>query len=562
MSAGTPAAQESARSRGDAALAAAHAGKLNFAALALIFGVMLAVLLELIDTSIVNVALPDMMSNLGATVDEASWIVTSYIIANVTIIPMTSWLASRFGRRRYLTFSILLFTAASALCGLSTSLWELVLFRILQGLGGGALLSSGQALMVEIFPPQRQGTGQAIFGVGATLGPSLGPTLGGWLTDNFSWPWIFYVNLPLGLLAAFLIYNYLPTYKHARKPEGIDWIGIALLIVTIGTLQYTIERGNHLDWLASTTIRITGAVAIASGIGFVWHELRTPHPVVDLRILRNRPLVIGCVYGAAFGVGLYGSIFLFPIFTQGVLHWTSWKSGLWVLPSTITTAAIMPFAGRAVMRTGPFPLILAGMLVFLPALYGMSQWDLQSHGWDLIWPQMGRGIGLGLLFAPLSLVAMRYLHPKDVLQGAALYNLSRQTGGSLGIAILATLLDHRADVHAAYLTENVTTLSPATWQRLEMMRAGLEARGMDPAAALNGAYQLMQGVIERQASVLAFRDSYFFVILVIGSLLPFVWIFKAKVFDLKNLGGGAAYTSAATASGKAETERAAGALAH
>ncbi len=561
MEAGATGSRESARTRGDQALAAAQAGKLSFAALMLIFGVMLAVLLELIDTSIVNVALPDMMSNLGATVDEASWIITSYIIANVTIIPMTSWLASRFGRRRYLTFSILLFTAASALCGLSTSLWEIVLFRILQGLGGGALLSSGQALMVEIFPPARQGTGQAIFGVGATLGPSLGPTLGGWLTDNFSWPWIFYVNLPLGLLAAFLIYNYLPTYKHARKAEGVDWAGIALLIVAIATLQYTIERGNHLDWFASATIRATAVIALASGIGFIWHELRTPHPVVDLRILRNKPLLIGCVYGAAFGVGLYGSIFLFPIFTQGLLHWSSWKSGVWVLPSTLTTALIMPFAGRAVMRTGPFPLIFVGMCVFLPALYGMSQWNLQSHGWDLIWPQMGRGIGLGLLFAPLSLAAMRYLHPRDVLQGAALYNLARQTGGSLGIAILATLLDHRADVHAAYLTENVTLLSPATWQRLEMMRSGLEARGLDPASALQGAYQLMHGLIEREASALAFRDSYYFVILVIGALLPFVWIFKSKAFDLKNLGGGAAAMGVVTPEAKAEA-LAAEAMAH
>jgi DHA2 family multidrug resistance protein len=561
VAAGATHSRASARSRGDAALAAAHAGNLNFAALALIFGVMLAVLLELIDTSIVNVALPDMMSNLGATVDEASWIITSYIIANVTIIPMTSWLASRFGRRRYLTFSILLFTGASALCGLSTSLWELVMFRTLQGLGGGALLSSGQALMVEIFPPQRQGTGQAIFGVGATLGPSLGPTLGGWLTQNFSWPWIFYVNLPLGLLAAFLIYNYLPTYRHARDAEGIDWFGIGLLVIAIATLQYTIERGNHLDWFTSTTIRATAVIAVMSAIGFVWHELRTPHPVVDLRVLRNKPLLIGCVYGAAFGVGLYGSIFLFPIFTQGLLHWTSGKSGLWVLPSTVTTALIMPFAGRTVMRTGPFPLIFAGMCVFLPSLYGMSQWDLQSHGWDLIWPQMGRGIGLGLLFAPLSLAAMRYLHPKDVLQGAALYNLSRQTGGSLGIATLATLLDHRAVVHAAYLTESVTTLSPATWQRLAMMRAGLEARGLDPAAALGGAYQLMHGLIVRQATALAFRDSYFFVILVIGSLLPFVWVFRAKVFDLKNLGGGAAYISAGAPSEQAKA-RAAEAMAH
>jgi DHA2 family multidrug resistance protein len=503
-----------------------------------------------------------MMSNLGATVDEASWIVTSYIIANVTIIPMTSWLASRFGRRRYLTFSILLFTAASALCGLSTSLWELVLFRTLQGIGGGALLSSGQALMVEIFPPARQGTGQAIFGVGATLGPSLGPTLGGWLTDNFSWPWIFYVNLPLGLLAAFLIFNYLPTYRHARRAEGIDWIGIALLIVAIGTLQYTIERGNHYDWLTSPIIRATGALALVSGVAFVWHELRTPHPVVDLRVLRNKPLRLGCLYGAAFGVGLYGSIFLFPIFTQGLLGWTSWKSGLWVLPSTVTTALLMPFAGRAVMRTGPFPLICAGMFVFLPALYGMSQWTVQSHGWELIWPQIGRGVGLGLLFAPLSLVAMRYLHPRDVLGGAALYNLSRQTGGSLGIAVLATLLDHRADVHAAYLAERVTPFSPVAWQRIEALRAGLEARGFDPAAALSGAYEVLQRLIEREASVLAFRDSYYFVILVIGALLPFVWLFRRKEFDLANLGGGAATLAATQKPAPAGTGPAAEAAAH
>jgi DHA2 family multidrug resistance protein len=557
MASGNPNVMNAARSRGDAALAAAHAGRLTFGAYMLLFGVMLAVLLELIDTSIVNVALPDMMSNLGATVDEASWIVTSYIIANVTVIPMTSWLASRFGRRRYLTFSILLFTGASALCGLSSSLWELVLFRILQGIGGGALLSSGQALMVEIFPPQRQGTGQAIFGVGATMGPSLGPTLGGWLTDNFSWPWIFYVNLPLGLLAAFLIYNYLPTYKHARKAESVDWLGIALLIVAIGTLQYTIERGNHYDWLSSPVIRTTAAIAFASGVWFVWHELRTPHPVVDLRILRNKPLLLGCVYGAAFGVGLYGSIFLFPIFTQGLLSWTSWKSGLFVLPSTVTTALLMPFAGRYVMRTGPFPFLAVGMLVFLPALYGMSQWTVQSGTWDLMWPQIGRGVGLGLLFAPLSLVAMRYLHPKDVMQGAALYNLFRQTGGSLGIAALATLLDHRTDVHAAYLAESVSTLGAASWQRLQLLQAGLAARGVDLASAHEGALRVIQGLIDREASVLAFRDAYYFVILAIGALLPFVWVFRSRVFDLANLGGGTAARAAA-----APGARAAEAMAH
>ncbi len=547
MSTSADASRARARSRGDEALAAAQAGKLTLRSLLLILGVMLAVLLELIDTSIVNVALPDMMSNLGATVDEASWIITIYIIANVTVIPMTSWLASRFGRRRYLTASILLFTGSSVLCGLASSLPELVVFRGMQGIGGGALLSSGQALMVEIFPPQRQGTGQAIFGVGATMGPSLGPTLGGWLTDNFSWPWIFYVNLPLGLLAAFLLYNYLPTFQHARKIAAVDWLGIALLIIGIGTLQYTIERGNHLDWFHDASIRICASGALVALVGFVWHELRTPHPVVDLRVLRNVPLRFGCIYGAAFGVGLYGSIFLFPIFTQGLLGWTSWKSGLAVLPSSLTTAILMPFAGRAVMRTGPGPLIAVGMLVFLPALYGMSQWDAYSSSWDLFWPQVGRGIGLGLLFAPLSLVAMRYLAPQDVMQGAALYNLCRQTGGSLGVAMLATLLDHRSDVHYAYLSESVTLLSPVTWQRMQGMVASLQARGLDPTAALDAAHQMLSRLIEREATVLAFRDSYYVVILIIGSLLPFVWMLRGKHFAMANLGGGAGPRAGAAA---------------
>jgi DHA2 family multidrug resistance protein len=534
------ASASAARARGDAALAAAQAGRLDLRSVLLIVGIMLAVLLELIDTSIVNVALPHMMANLGATIDEASWIVTSYIIANVIIIPMTSWLAGRFGRRRYLTASILLFTGASFLCGLAGSLPELVLFRTLQGIGGGALLSSAQALMVEIFPANRQGTGQAIFGVGATLGPSLGPTLGGWLTDELSWPWIFYVNVPLGILAAILIYNYLPTHRHAQRTAGVDWLGIALLIVGIGTLQYTIERGNQLDWFHDPSIRATAALAAISLVAFVWHELRVPHPVVDLRVLRNVPLRFGCVFGAALGVGLYGSIFLFPIFAQGLLGWTPWQAGIAVLPSTITTALLMPVTGRLVIRTGPGLLIGAGMLVFLPALYGMSLWDAQAGWWDLFWPQIGRGIGLGLMFAPLSLVALRYLPPRDVLQGAALYNLCRQMGGSLGVAVLATLLDHRADVHGAALAESVSPLSPVTWQRLAALTAGLEARGLDPTSALAAAHEVIQKLIDREASVLAFRDAYGLVILTIGTLLPFVWMLRGRAFALERLGGGAA----------------------
>jgi len=520
------ASAETSGDRGGAPLGTDDGGGLRPRDWLLIIGIMLATILELIDTSIVNVALPDMMANLGATVDEISLVITCYIIANVTVIPMTSWLASRFGRRRYLVGSILLFTAASVLCGLSSSLGELVAFRILQGIGGGALLSSSQALMVEIFPVQRQGMGQAIFGMGATLGPSLGPTLGGWLTDQWSWPWIFFVNLPFGIVAAWLCWHYLPRARHLKRPVGVDWLGIVLLIVGIGSLQYTIERGNHYDWFDSARIRATAVIAVFTIVGFVIHELRTEHPVIDLRILRFKQLTIGCTYGTVLGVGLYGSIFLFPLFTQGLLGWNSWHSGLAVLPSTLTTALLMPIAGRNVMRTGPALMCGFGLAIFVPSLYGMSHWTLQSGWWDLFWPQVGRGVALSFMFVPMSLVTLRSLPPEHVLQGAALYNLCRQTGGSLGIAVLATMLQHRTDIHHAYLAEHVSPLSPVAWQRLESITAGLQARGLDPAAALDAARRMLDGIVTAQASVLAFADAYKVVMVLVAVMLPFVWLMR------------------------------------
>ena len=490
----------------------------------MIVGVMLATILEILDTSIVNVALPSMMGNLGATVDEISWVVTSYIIANVIVIPMTSWLAARFGRRRYFVGSILLFTAASALCGLARTLPELVTFRVIQGVGGGALLATAQTIMVETFPPQRQGTGQAIFGMGAMLGPSLGPTLGGWLTDRWSWPWIFYVNVPLGIAAALICSSYLvaPRPGTVRRTERVDWPGIALLVVGIGALQTFLERGNRLDWFESDFITGLAATALVALAAFVWHELRTPHPIVDLRVFRHRALQVGCIYGAAMGVGLYGSIFLFPLFTQQLLRWTSWQSGMAILPSSIATAIVMTFAGRLVWRLGPAPLFGVGLAVFLPALWGMSHWTLESGWWNLFWPQIGRGVALGFMFAPLSVATLRALPPPDILQGAGLYNLFRQTGGSLGIAVLATLVDHRSALHKAYLAESVTSLSAATQQRLAALSAGLVQRGLSPADALAGAHRVLDRVLTAQATVLAFRDCYLVILTLFALLIPLV----------------------------------------
>jgi MFS transporter, DHA2 family, multidrug resistance protein len=493
----------------------------------MIIGVMLAVILEILDTSIVNVALPSMMGNLGATVDEISWVATSYIVANVIVIPMTSFLAGRFGRRRYFVGSIILFTVASFLCGAARSLPELVVFRVIQGLGGGALLAVGQSVLIETFPPRQQGTGQAIFGVGAMLGPSLGPTLGGLITDRFNWPWIFYVNVPLGIAAAFLCARYLPAPRAlARRTEAVDWPGIGLLVVGIASLQILLETGHKHDWFDSdliVTLAVTSTLALAA---FVWHELTTEHPVVDLRVLRHRALVVGCAYGVAMGIGLYGSVFLFPIFTQSVLHWTSWQSGMGILPSSLATAVAMPIAGRLVWKLGPAPLFAIGAAVFVPSLWGMSHWTAQSGWWDLFWPQIGRGVAMGMMFSPLSVATLRALPPRDVLQGSGIYNLFRQTGGSLGIAVIATMIDHRGALHYAHLADSVTPFADATRLRLGQLTAGLAARGLDPTDAADGALALLSGTIHAQAAVLAFRDCYLMVLCVFLLLVPLIPLLK------------------------------------
>jgi len=503
-------------------------GKLDFRRLMVVIAVMTGTLLEIIDSSIVNVALPDMMGNLGATLDEISWVVTGYILSNVVVIPMTAFFAGRFGRKRYYTSSILLFTLASFFCGFAHTLPQLVTFRVIQGLGGGALLSTSQAILVETFPPQRQGAAQAIFGVGAMLGPSLGPTLGGWITSNWTWPWIFYVNVPLGLSAAFLSSRYLRDPEHLRGHRGIrvDYLGIALLVVGVGALQFVLERGERYDWFEDNTIFSLAVTAFLALILFIAYELRREQPVVDLRILRHRALAAGCVFGVVMGVGLYGSVFLFPVFTQSLLGWTSWQSGLAILPSSIATALVMTVAGRLVWRIGPRPILWFGIGVFILGLVGMSQWTLET-GWDdLFWPQVCRGIGLGAMFVPISSVTLGSLPPREVQQGAGLYNLFRQLGGSFGIATLTTVLHRSHTVHHAYLSEHVAVLEPGTTQRLSQLAHGFQQRGLDAASAHNAAISALSNALHGQASILSFEDCYRLVALLFVLLIPMVLLVR------------------------------------
>lgn len=502
--------------------------RLDFRRVMILVGVMLAMILELIDTSIVNVALPDMMGNLGATIDEIGWVVTGYIISNVIIIPMTSWLSSRFGRKRHITSSILLFTAASALCGISHSLGELVLFRVIQGLGGGALISTAQAVMVESFPPSKQGLGQGLFGVGAMLGPSLGPTLGGWIIDQLSWPWVFFINVPLGLLAAGLCAVYLddPPHQQRRRGVRVDYAGIALLVVGVGALQTLLERGHRLDWFESQFIVTLAVVAAISTALFVWRELTTDEPVVDLRVLHHRNLAVGCVLGVAMGIGLFGVIFLFPMFSQTLLGWTAGQTGMAVLPGSLATAVTMFVAGRLVWRTGPAPLYLAGAGIFFLALSSMMRWNHLS-GWDdVMLPQILRGLAMGMMFVPLSTATLRMLPPADVPKAAGLYNLFRQLGGSFGIAVLATLLDHRSRVHGAYLAEHVGTLSPLANERMASLQAAFRSRGLEANAALDAAHRALSDQLAQQSMVLAFEDAYRFILVVMLVSLPLVLLLR------------------------------------
>jgi DHA2 family multidrug resistance protein len=490
---------------------------------------MLATLLEIIDTSIVNVSLPAMRGNLGATIDEIGWVVTGYIMSNIVIIPISGWLGGRFGRRRYVVSSILIFTAASFLCGVSTSLAELVVFRVLQGLGGGALMVTSQTVLVETFPASRQGTGQAIFGMGAMLGPSLGPTMGGWITDNYSWPWIFHVNVPVGLLAALLCALYLdePAYARARRSR-FDLPGFGLLALGLGSLQFVLERGERLDWWDSELIRWLALVAGTSLAAFVWRQLVIPEPIVQFRVLRHRSLQVGCLFSVGLGAALFGSIFLFPLYTQTVLGWTAWQSGLGNLPASLSTMLSMFVAGRLIERTGPQPLVITGLALFFGATLVCSRWTHEAGWSDVFWPMAIRGLAMGCLFVPMSMVALRSLPPQDLPQGSGLFNLFRHLGASVCIASLATLLGQWSDAHRVQIDERVAALDRPVQERVEQLEGFMLGRGIDADQSPAAALRVLDRALESQAWMLAFQDAYALLALLSLLYVPLIPLLRRR----------------------------------
>jgi DHA2 family multidrug resistance protein len=470
--------------------------------------VSLASVLELLDTSIVNVAIPHMMGNLGATLDQIAWVSTGYIVANVIVLPITGWLSAYFGRRRYFAGSIALFTLASFMCGNAHSLTALVAWRIIQGLGGGALLSTSQAILYEEFPREEFGTAMAIFGVGVMVGPTLGPTVGGWITDTYGWPWIFYINIPFGMLALALTLTFINDSLHQARADKVDWLGLGLLAVGIGCLQTMLERGERLDWFSSGQVRFLGLTSVLSLVSFIWHELHTAHPVVDLRILKSRQLTVGVVFGLVLGVCLYATVFVLPVYLQNIRNFTANQTGLVILPGALASAFTMAFMGRLQNKFDGRLSIAAGVGIFALAMWKHAHFTTESGFHDFFWPLIFRGVGLGLIFVPLTNLALADLPMAKIPNGTGLFNLMRQLGGSVGIALSATLVQRFTAIHRADLMASVTPYSEATRERLSQITNTLIARGDVPAMAQTKAVGFLNGLVTQQAMMLSFEQLF------------------------------------------------------
>jgi DHA2 family multidrug resistance protein len=491
--------------------------------------VVLATLIELIDTSIVNVALPQMMGNLSATLDEVAWVVTSYVVANVIVVPMSAFLGRIFGRRNYFAGSIVLFTVASFFCGHATNIWELVAFRFVQGLGGGALFATSQSILIEAFPPEELGLANGLFGLGVVMGPTIGPTLGGWIVDNYSWPWIFYVNIPIGITAMLLTLGFVRQPSEHEKASSVDWAGIGLLIVGVGALQVVLERGERDDWFSATYIVVLTGVAALGVVLFIWRELAAEHPVVDLRVLKDRSLAVGTLFTFILGFGLYSSVFIFPVFAQNLLGFTAMQTGLILLPGGIATAIMMPIIGKLLQRGVPPQLMSAmGFVSFFVFTHLLSQSTLASGRADFFWPLIFRGVGLGLLFVPLTTLALSNLRGKDVAQGTGLTNMMRQLGGSFGVALIATYVEKRSWANRSRLLEHVSIYDFAVRERLQAIMRGLQARGSPPLEAQRQAYGALEGIVDKQTFLLTYMDAFRIVGIFFLLCIPLLLLFKRR----------------------------------
>ena len=494
-------------------------------------------LLEIVDSTIVNVALNEMKGNLGATLSEVGWVITAYAIGNVIIVPMTTWLSQQFGRRNYFAASIILFTVCSFLCGNATNIWELVGFRLLQGIGGGALLVTSQTIITESYPAEKRGMAQAIYGLGVIIGPTLGPPLGGYIVDNYSWPHIFYINIPIGIIATILTLQFIrsPKYGNKKSVREVDWLGIFLLSISVGSLQYILERGHEEDWFESSAILALAVICVFGIFFFIWRELTAKNPVVELRVLKNGNLRVGTVMSFILGFGLYGSTFIVPLYTQSILGWTAMQSGMLMIPAALTTAFMMPIIGRLITKGVPQQyLVASGLLIFFIYSFWGYKIITPDTGKDaFFWMLIVRGAGLGLLFIPITTLALSTLKGQQIGQGASFTGMMRQLGGSFGIAVITTFMSNKNATHRGELLSKLDVNDFDVQQRITGLKQGFIAKGMTPDVAQQSAYKILDFSITKQAAVLSYMDVFLYIGLMFLICIPFILFVRQRKSNQK-----------------------------
>lgn len=496
--------------------------------------VMLPTIMEIVDTSVANVALPHMQGSLNAGTDEITWVLTSYLVSNAIVLPMTGWLARLFGRKRFLITCIILFTLASFLCGAAPNLATLIFFRILQGAAGGALIPISQAILMETFPPKEQGMAMAIFGVGAMFGPIVGPALGGWITDNMNWRWIFYINIPIGviavIMAAYFIFD--PSYLRRGKMQ-IDYWGLGLLTVGLGALQVVLDKGQQEDWFNSPFIIAFSVISAISLMLLVYVELTHEHPIVNLRLFKNVSFSAGNLIMFMVGFCLYSSIMLIPLFLQTLMGYDATLAGMVLAPGGVVTLITMPLVGVIISRYDGRKVVFAGLLIGACSMFIMQGFTLQASYWDFVWPRVVLGAGLAMIFVPLTTVTLGAISRDEMGNATGVFNLLRNVGGSVGIAIAATLLSRYGQFYNNTLVAHANPYNPAFQAKMNALKAAATARGADAMTAEKSSLGIIYGIVQREAAMLAYNRIFWVVGLSFLVIIPFLLLLKKPRHDVQ-----------------------------
>jgi len=486
-------------------------------------------LLEIIDSTVVAVARPDMMGSLGATTLEIAWVISAYAIGNVITVPLSAMLSNLFGRKVYFTASVILFTFSSLMCGLSASLWTLILWRFIQGLGGGGLLATAQSIIADAFPPKELATATAVFGIGLMVGPALGPVMGGYITDNWSWHWIFFINVPIGVIAAFLSWKFVPNLAEARKPKNMDWWGILFLIIGLCSLQYFLEEGANKYWFDSPVITFFFLLAVLGLIAFVWRELSVEEPAVNIKLYKNFNLAVGHVLNLILGMILVGMFFIFPLFTQVSLNWTATQQGTFLISGTIASAFAMMLVSKIVLKKLTYTITaIIGITMFSGFLILLSFSSPDSSEKNFFWPFILFGFGRAFLMVPLMSMALWGLRGKDLAQATGLSNIMRQLGQAIGIAFIGIYLNHESAFVRSNMVGNVNMYNNMVTERVAAYSQNFLSAGYTAEDANKAAYQILDGSLSKQQQLVCYDNVYMAVGLTILICIPLILLIRNR----------------------------------